>query len=170
MYNLYDEKNERFLKGNSNMTWIAIIISVLVLDRITKYLVVKNIPFDTTVPVIDRFFYLTYWRNKGAAWGILQNGRYFFIVLTIVVLIMLFFVLYRSKDIMLKISISLIIGGAIGNLIDRLSPGSVVDFLSFYFGSYHFPVFNVSDSFVVIGTIILAIYLLFVHKERGQTC
>lgn len=150
------------------MLWICIIALVIAADQVTKFIVVGNIEFGKLNPVINNFFYLTYIENKGAAWGFLHNvesARYFFIILTILVSIALAYYLYKSDNKLLKTSLAFILGGAIGNLIDRISKGSVTDFLDFYFGSYNFPTFNVADMFVVIGTFLLAFYLLFVYKE-----
>jgi len=149
------------------MLWIIIIALIVVLDQVSKYAVVKNIGYGDLIPVIDKFFYLTYYENKGAAWGILQNGRYFFIALTVIVSAFIVYFLYKSDSRLLSFSLSFILGGAFGNLIDRVLKGSVTDFLDFHFGSYHFPTFNAADSFVVVGTAILAYYLIFVYKD-GQ--
>jgi signal peptidase II len=148
------------------MIWVIIVAVIVALDQITKYSVIKSIGFGELIPVIDRFFYLTYYENKGAAWGILQNGRYFFIVLTIIVSVIIAYYIYKSDSKLQSISLSLVLGGAIGNLIDRVYKGGVTDFLDFHFGSYNFPTFNVADSFVVVGTSLLAYYLLFVYKEK----
>lgn len=150
------------------MFWGIIIVLIAALDQFVKYVVVNKIPFGEVIPVIDKFFYLTYWENKGAAWGILQNGRYFFIILTAVFVVVMGYYLYKTESRHLKIALSLVIGGALGNFIDRARTGSVVDFLDFYIGSYHFPTFNVADSFVVVGTFLLAYYLLFVFKENDH--
>lgn len=148
------------------MLWGIIIVLIVALDQISKYVVVKNINFGDAITIIDKFFYLTYWENKGAAWGIFQNGRYFFIAMTTVVSVIMAYILYKAENKLLKASISMILGGAIGNLIDRILRGSVVDFLDFHFGTYHFPTFNVADSFVVVGTFLLAYYLIFIYKEK----
>lgn len=150
------------------MIWIIIIIFLTALDQLTKFIVQSNIERFEMIPIIDKFFYFTNVINKGAAWSIFQNGRYFFIVTTTIVLIILFFVLFKSEDKLLKYAISIIIGGAIGNLIDRVIIGGVTDFLDFYFGSYHFPTFNVADSCIVVGSILLAYYLLFIYKDPKQ--
>lgn len=150
------------------MIWIAIIAILVAVDRISKMYIVRYIEFGKSIPVIDNFFYLTYWRNKGAAWGILQNGRYIFIILTILVSILIGYFLYKSDNKLLKASLAIILSGAIGNLIDRVLEGSVVDFLQFWFGSYTFPNFNAADSCVVVGTILLAYYLLFVYKDKKE--
>lgn len=151
------------------MFWAIIIIAVVVLDQITKYMVMNNIEFGKMIPLIDKFFYLTYHENTGAAWGFMGDvpvARYFFIGLTIIVSIVIARFLYKSENRLLKLSLSFILGGAVGNLIDRILKGSVADFLDFYFGSYHFPTFNAADSFVVVGTFLLAYYLLFIYKEK----
>lgn len=148
------------------MIWGIIIVLIVALDQFTKYVIVNKIVFGEVIPVLDNFFYLTYWENKGAAWGILQNGRYFFIVLTSIVIVIMAYFLYKADNNYLKVSLALVLGGALGNLVDRVRMGSVVDFLDFYIGSYHFPTFNVADTFVVIGTFLLAYYLIFIYKEK----
>lgn len=150
------------------MIWIMIVFIAVVLDRVSKMYIVSHIGFGKSIPVIENFFYLTYWENKGAAWGIFQNGRYVFIVLTIIITIVIAYIIYKSDNILLKTSLAIILGGAFGNLIDRVYKGSVVDFLQFRFGSYEFPNFNVADSCVCVGTILLAYYMLFIYKEKKE--
>ncbi len=148
-----------------NIIWIIIIVLIATIDQISKYLIIKNVKYNELIPVIDNFFYITYHENKGAAWGILQNKRYIFIISTIILSIIMGYILFKTENRMLKLSLSFILGGAIGNLIDRILKGSVADFLDFHFGSYNFPTFNVADMFIVIGTIILAIFILFFYQE-----
>jgi signal peptidase II len=150
------------------MLWIILILSAVALDQATKYLITSNLRFEEQIPVIDKFFYITYWRNKGAAWGILQNQRFIFITLTVIMSVVFVFILFKTNNKMYKLSISLILSGALGNLIDRVFQGSVVDFLQFFIGSYQYPVFNVADMCVVIGTVILAIYMLFFQKDTEE--
>lgn len=147
------------------MLWAIIAVLIVVFDQITKQIVKAKIPYGEIVPVIDKFFYLTYHENKGAAWGIFPNGRIFFIVSTLLISSVIVYMIVKSKDKMLKLSLAVILGGALGNFIDRVLKGGVGDFLDFYIFSYHFPTFNVADMFVVIGTILLAVYLLFIYKE-----
>ena len=147
------------------MLWAIIAILIAALDQIVKQIVISKIPYGEIIPVIDKFFYLTYHENKGAAWGFFQNGRIFFIVLTLLISIVIVYMIAKSKDKLLKLSLAVILGGALGNFIDRVLKGGVGDFLDFHIFSYHFPTFNVADMFVVIGTILLAIYLLFIYKE-----
>lgn len=149
------------------MIWAAIILAIIGLDQLTKYIVVNNIRFGEKNAVIDGFFYMAHWQNTGAAWGIMRDGKAFLVPVTIIVSIVLVYYLIKSDNRLFKVSLSMILGGAIGNLIDRaFREGGVVDFLDFHFGSYNFPTFNVADSFIVIGTIFLSYYILFVIKDE----
>jgi signal peptidase II len=147
------------------MLWIIIAAAIIVLDQAVKYLISISIGYGEIIPVIGDFFQITYYHNYGAAWGILQNGRYFFIPLTLIIVAAIFYIIRKSESKFLKLSLAILAGGAVGNLIDRIIRGGVTDFLDFHFGSYHFPTFNVADMAVVCGTILLAIYLLFIYKE-----
>ena len=159
-------------------------IAAVLLDQITK-IVAVGFFVDPAAPiisgflesagesinVIDKVFSFTYVLNKGAAFGILENQRLFFFLSTAVIctagIIMLFKI--KKKHWLLKISSGMVLGGAIGNLIDRTVIGQVRDFLSADFvqtlTGYSFPVFNVADIFVVVGVIALAVYILFVHDK-----
>lgn len=150
-----------------NLIWIITIALIIAFDQASKYIIVKNVEYNSLIPVIDKFFYITYHENKGAAWGILQNRVYIFIPLTIIFSVVMGYILFKTENKMLKLSLSFVLGGAIGNLIDRVSKGSVADFLDFYFGTYNFPTFNVADSFIVIGTITLAIFILFFYQKQA---
>jgi len=149
------------------MIWAAIILAIIGLDQLTKYIVIKNIGFGEMIPVVDGFFYLSHWKNEGAAWGIMEGWRAFLIPVTVIVSIVLVYYLAKSKNRLFKVSLSMVLGGAVGNLIDRaFREGGVVDFLDFHFWSYNFPTFNVADSFIVIGTILLSYYILFIVKDE----
>jgi signal peptidase II len=150
------------------MLWIAIAIAIVALDQVSKFLIINNINLGQQIPVISDFFNITHWKNTGAAWGILENGRLFFIPFTIVLSGVLIRIHMKSDSKFLKLSITMILGGALGNFIDRAFRGSVVDFLQFIFGSYQFPIFNVADSFVVIGTALMVYYILFMQKENEK--
>ncbi len=148
------------------MIWAFIILVIIGLDQLTKYVVINSIGYGEMKPVINGFFYLAHYQNTGAAWGIFQNGKAFLIPVTLIVSIVIGYMLYKSKNKMYSISLSMVLGGAIGNFIDRaFREGGVVDFLDFHFGAYNFPTFNVADSFIVIGTILLSCYILFFMKE-----
>ena len=142
-----------------------IIISlILVFDIFTKYL--SSFYFKVSeIEVIKNILYFTYVENRGAAFGIMQNKQWFFILITLILIIamILYILKVKPQDILLKLSLSFIIGGGIGNLIDRVFKGYVVDFIDLRIINY--PVFNIADCFVVIGAVLLCVYILF-SKEK----
>jgi signal peptidase II len=150
------------------MLYILIILGTLILDRVSKLVIINKMQLGESIGVINNFFYITYWENKGAAWGIFQNGRWFLVALTTIVTIILVKLLIDSKKRVLSIALSVIISGAVGNLIDRAFRGSVTDFLDFKIFHYDFPIFNVADMCVVIGTFILMFYLIFAFEEKEK--
>lgn len=148
------------------MLGILIVVLTVLLDQISKYYAVAYLKGNSAIVLVDNFLKLNYVENRGAAWGIFQNQRVFFIITTTLVLIGIISYIKMSKDIskLMRISLYLIISGAIGNLIDRIRFGYVVDFIDVTFGKlYDFPVFNFADSFIVIGTAIM-IYLVATDK------
>ncbi|MBD1371343.1 signal peptidase II [Hazenella sp. IB182357] len=142
---------------------VMIAVVVLILDQWSKWWIVKDMELSQSIPVIDGFFYITSHRNRGAAFGILQNQQWFFILITCIVLAVIVVYLWKLKNDQkwLSFAFSLVLGGAIGNLIDRIRTGEVVDFLHFQFGTYHFPIFNIADSAIVVGVSILIVITLF---------
>lgn len=146
------------------MTYIIIIVLGLILDRLTKTYAINNLienPYNGTL------FNFTYLENRGAAFGILQDRRIFFIILTLVIvcaLVYYFLKNYRTNNKILNIALAMIISGAIGNFYDRLFQGYVVDFIEFAF--VNFPVFNIADIFVTIGSILLIIYMIFFEESE----
>lgn len=148
------------------MIWILIIAAIILLDQAVKWVIIQNFAIGGYTTVIRGFFEITHWRNTGAAWGILQNGKWLFIPMTIVVSAVMVYLIFKSKKRVLKLSLSFIVGGAVGNLIDRMFRIGVIDYLRVYIGKYEFPTFNIADSFIVIGTGILAYYLLFMYDEK----
>lgn len=148
---------------------IIIIISV-VSDQITKFWAADVLKNGDSIKIIGNFLRFTYAENKGAAFSILQNQRTFFLIITIVMLIFLGYIYFKTKNItkLSKVSIVMITGGAIGNFIDRYRFGYVIDFIDVRFGDfYNFPVFNIADSFVVCGTILMIILILFNKFEKS---
>ena len=140
----------------------------VILDQITKYLVAANIPLGDVVPVWPGVFHLTNVRNTGMAFSLLQGGRWFFLVMTLIAFGALFVVL-KKKWVTHPLglwSLAAIAGGALGNLIDRIRLGYVVDMIEVEF--IRFPVFNVTDCFVVCGAIMLVIYVLFFDKSGEE--
>lgn len=143
------------------MTFIILASLFLIfIDQISKYFVVTQMELYQSIELINNFFSLTSHRNKGAAWGILQDSRVFFIVVTTIFLLTICFYIYKNKtklSIIDKILFSLILGGAIGNFIDRLLRAEVVDFFDFNLFGYNFPIFNFADIFICIGVFLLVI-------------
>lgn len=155
-------------KGYNVPIWSTFIIILITLDQLTKFLIVKSLEVGESIKVISNFLYITSHRNQGAAWGILQGKMWLFYIVTIVVLVILFMFFknegYGRPDV--QLGLSLLIAGSIGNFIDRLFRGEVVDFVDTYIFSYNFPIFNVADAALTIGVIVLIIVILFEGKEE----
>ena len=148
------------------LIWPA--LSIVVLDQISKYIVMTRMEVHTSNPVINGFFNLVHTRNRGIAFGMFNRpgsdlGYYLLLSATFVAVILLLFWFSRLKqeEKIFVPGLSLILGGAIGNLIDRIRLREVIDFLDFYVGSYHWPAFNVADSAITVGTIWIVLSLLF---------
>lgn len=129
------------------------------LDQVTKLLVTGFLNLNQVINVIDGFFSITYVRNTGAAWGMFSNNTLFISIISILFLFILIkYIKELPKiDFLYVVAFGLIIGGIIGNLIDRLLRGYVVDFFRFIILDYNYPVFNVADMLIVIGSIVLII-------------
>lgn len=142
-----------------------IIVFIIFIDQISKYTAIKYLKSSRPYVIIENFLQFNYVENKGAAFGILENKRTFFIIITIFIIIFLSFYLlkyHNNISMLTKLSFAMLIGGATGNLIDRVRFGYVVDFISFRFkNSYSFPVFNIADSFIVISTFLIVFIILF---------
>lgn len=135
----------------------------LILDIVVKVLVKSKLVLNESIKIIDNFFYITYVKNTGAAWSILSGKQVFLILFSIIVIVLLFIYLYKKKTYtkLELIGYSMLISGAIGNLIDRILYGYVVDYLNFYIFNYNFPIFNIADCCIVVG-----IMLLFISSWR----
>lgn len=145
---------------------IGAVLSVFI-DQIIKYYVVLYLKPVSDVELIPGFLNLTYLENRGAAFGFMENQRWLFIVMTILTLVILLIILFRFKhhNVFSYVAISLIAGGGIGNLIDRIFNGFVVDYLHV---SFFPPVFNFADCCVVVGTIFLLIYIFFFYGREKK--
>jgi len=143
---------------------------VIGIDQLTKWLVIQKMDLYESIPIIDHFFYITSHRNAGAAWGILQGQMVFFYIVTIFVIIGLVYYMekYARNNKLTAVSLSLILGGEIGNFIDRLLRQEVVDFLDVMIFKYDFPIFNIADSCLVIGVILIFIATIMEEKSKGQ--
>ena len=144
------------------------IILLIAVDQLTKYLAVQQLKDKPAYIILDGILELNYLENKGAAFGMLQTQKVFFIFVAIVILSVIAYVLFKTPDHKkyraLHILLSLIAAGAIGNMIDRIRLDYVVDFI--YIVLINFPIFNVADIYVTFATAILVLMLLFVYKEQ----
>ena len=148
---------------------LLIIISIFLLDRFTKVLVINNLTLGESLSVIDGFFNITYVNNHGAAFGILDGKVIFIVIVSVLIFAYLIYEIRKDSHSKLIItSISFVIGGLLGNLFDRVVYGHVIDFFDFNFFGYDFAIFNVGDAFIVIGTILLAIGFLLEERNANK--
>lgn len=151
------------------MIIIIIITSTILLciDQISKLLVVNLLTKTDSITIIKNFFYLTYINNDGAAFSILVGKRIFLILIAVLVIVMLIRYIKKNniQNKLELVSLALIIGGSLGNLMDRVVRGYVIDFLDFKIFNYNFPIFNLADTFIVIGVFLLL--LKEIRKENN---
>src|SRR5690348_11306382 len=153
----------------------AIALLILVLDRAAKWIVARDISLHDTIQVIPGFFRLTHVENRGAAFGLFADSPSewkitVLVLFSVVALAIVSVLLWRNTHSMQStgIGLALILGGAVGNLWDRLLSGRVVDFLLFYVGQYQWPAFNVADSAIVVGAGLLVFEILFTKAPAQQ--
>lgn len=146
---------------------IVIVVGVIILDLVSKFIVASNIELHKPIEVIKNFFYITYAKNTGAAWSMFEGNTLVLSMISLVVSIaMLVWLLKNKKEsFFTRFCVLLMLAGAIGNLIDRVTLGYVVDFLDFYIFGYDFPIFNIADSSLSIGVGLLLIASFF---EKGK--
>ena len=151
---------------------LAIVAVTIIVDQLTKFLVVKYMTLGQSISVIDNFLYITSHRNEGAAWGILQGKMIFFYVVTLVVIGLVILWIRKldiKKEKLLVIALLLILGGALGNFIDRVMYQHVVDFINTYIFGYDFPIFNIADSALCIGVFLMAVDAILDIKRHSQS-
>jgi signal peptidase II len=157
--------------------WLSLLICfcILSVDQWTKYVVQQKLPLYLRVEVIHGFFNLTHVRNTGGAFGIFGGergglGSLLFVVVSLIAIGILLFLFIKMKEEkeMISFSFPLILAGAIGNLIDRLRYGEVIDFLDFHLFSYHWPAFNIADSAITVGVILLGYGLLIQGPKKSS--
>lgn len=146
------------------MPILLFILGIIALDQISKYYIQQTMQLGLSIPVLDGFFHITYILNAGAAFGILENQRWFFIFTAVFLLLaaLRYWQKIKKQPVFMQLGIAMMLGGAAGNVIDRTMIGSVVDFIDFRV----WPIFNIADIFIVVG-VILIMYMLF--KENEQT-
>ena len=148
-------------------------LAITLLDQVSKLILVRTIHIHESVPVIHGLFNLVHVRNRGMAFGMMNrpgHGFVFYLLIAAtvgaVVLLILWFRKLKDDEHKIILGLSLILGGAVGNLIDRIRLGEVIDFLDFYVGPHHWPSFNVADSAITVGVLWLAINMLFRKPSR----
>ncbi len=159
-----------------NLIFLLTAFAVIVLDQATKFLIAGAIGYYESIPIISGFFNLVHVRNRGMAFGLMNRpdtgiALYFLIAVTIiaVLLIIIWSVRLKDEERGLLFGLSLILGGAVGNLIDRIRLKEVIDFLDVCVGSYHWPAFNVADSAITVGAVWIAVYIVFFSRaESGE--
>lgn len=152
------------------LPWGILSLLIIAIDALSKYIVSSNMNLYQSIPLIKGVFSITFVKNTGASFGVFQGGRWFFIAITL--LMMGFIVGYtikkKEKNKLYLLSASFIVGGGIGNLIDRIITGEVVDFFDFCL--INFAIFNVADCFIVVGVILMLIYCLLeeIKEKRAK--
>ncbi len=146
---------------------MVILVTILLFDQATKALVINTLSENETIPVLEGFLNLAHVRNQGAAFGILSDGgtwiqRYFFIPISILASLAILAIIIRAREdeIAKIIALSLVLSGALGNLMDRWRWGVVVDFIDIHYRALHWPAFNVADTCISIGVILLIVHLI----------
>ena len=151
---------------------VLFVSAVLVLaDQISKTIIVRTMSLYESIPVIQNFFHFTYITNDGMAFGIeFPFGYFIFSAVSILLTLFLFWYLWsvRNHSIVIRLGLAMIIAGAIGNLIDRLFLGEVIDFLDFMIGNFHWYVFNLADSYVTVGMTLILIDSIILEKKREK--
>jgi signal peptidase II len=162
------------IRRPQRMVWPA--LAVILLDQATKWGVTRWIPPHETIPVVKGFFNLVHVRNRGIAFGVMNAPgstlqTYLLLGASLLAIGVLFWWFKRlgNGGGGLSLCLSLVLGGAVGNLIDRLRLGEVIDFVDIHLGSYHWPAFNVADSAITVGTLGLALGLFLKRKESDRS-
>jgi signal peptidase II len=155
-----------------HLRYYAVAALVFLLDQLTKQIIDAYVPFKEQLSVIGQFFLITHVLNDGAAFSMLPGAQTLFIVITIFVVIGIVWYIERNRRTgrpLLLTAFALVLGGALGNFIDRVLYGHVIDFLQFNFGSYTFPIFNVADVGITVGVgLILLDAVLDMRRERAK--
>lgn len=150
------------------LSYYLIALLIVAVDQLTKFFTVQNIELHEIIPVIPGVLSFTYIQNDGAAWSILEGEMMFFYIVTVVVVIAIIYFLhkYGRESNLFGVSLAFVLGGAIGNFIDRLLYQYVIDMIRLEF--INFPIFNVADSALTIGVILMIVYILFFDEEKTQ--
>ena len=139
---------------------IVLTIVFLIIDIVSKLVVSNLMNVNDSIIVIKDFFYITYVRNTGAAWSIFAGETLGLIIITLIIISLIVYYIFKNKPKtkIEKVGYSMVLSGAIGNLMDRIIYGYVIDFFDFNIFGYNYPIFNLADSFIFVGVILLVIY------------
>ncbi|MRX73327.1 lipoprotein signal peptidase [Bacillus lacus] len=150
--------------------YYIIALLIIAADQLTKWWIIRNFELGEQRTVIEGFLYITSHRNAGAAWGILQGQMWFFYIITVMVIIGIVYYIekYAKDQRLLGIALGLLLGGAIGNFIDRVFRKEVVDFVNTYIFTYDFPIFNVADAALCVGVGLLLIQMLLEGRKEKE--
>lgn len=148
------------------MPILILAVVVVILDQWSKYYVQSQMSLGMSIPVIPEIFHLTYILNPGAAFGILENQRFFFVIIAVAMIATVVYLYPRlpSKPLLLRLGIGLMAGGAVGNVIDRIKTGYVVDFFDFRI----WPIFNIADIAIVVGVSCIVYTLVFTEEKKDE--
>jgi signal peptidase II len=154
---------------SARIVW-AVAIAAILLDQGTKILVESMMDLGQSGAVIGDLFRLTYIKNAGGAFGIFMGGGWFYFLASVAAVAMILFYLRRLSPglILPRLALAMILGGALGNLIDRIRSGVVTDFLDFGIGNTRWPVFNLADAFITVGVVLFFISMMRTHKEGAE--
>jgi len=157
--------------------YLLIILCLLVCDQVSKSMINHSVPYGSHITVIKGFFNISHVHNRGAVFGVFNQpgNSLVFYVLTIASLaafavVVYYFIKVPTSETLLKFSLSLVIAGALGNSLDRLFRGYVIDFLDFHINDLHWPSFNVADSCITIGAVLMVYLLLFRREVKCSLC
>lgn len=153
------------------MLSVILIFLLVIIDQLTKWIITKNLVYGMTFTVIGGFFDFTYSRNSGGVFGIFQSAGPYFLIASIIALslILYFYIRLFNKNWVYRYSLALILAGAVGNIVDRIRLGYVIDFIRLHIGDhFYWPSFNVADASVVIGAFLLLGYAIFKRKPEKE--
>ncbi len=162
-------------KNSARVLYLSIALLIVLLDRWTKHIVARRIPLYSHIQIIPGFFRLTHTENTGAAFSLFADSTTpwktgLLIAFSVIALIVVSILLWKNHHAhtVSGIGLALIMGGAVGNLWDRVARGRVVDFLLFYVGKYQWPVFNLADSAICIGAGLLVLEIVFAKTKTSE--
>jgi len=151
-----------------HLPYAVLVAAILLLDQLSKAIIVKTIPFYGSIRVISGFFDLTHIHNKGAIFGVFNQSEHPMIPIVLLALncaalalVVYYFLKTSDAERGMKVALTLIIGGAFGNVLDRIFRGYVIDFIEMYSGRFHFPTYNLADSSITIGAVLLLVTVIF---------